>query len=265
MAPDLRSIPHKMRHPPFLARHGAAALRAATTAALALLALAASSCRQNVVAPVTSLPPHLEAAAGADGPLGVPVVTHLEAQSIGDTLYIVGRLRSRDRAVTPFYDPSHLGGWSLQVMLDNDPARDIYWRGFDYIVRGVEWDRISGTFVTRRIDLDDATPGGWGPESGLSTFRLSQWGFVVAIPMRAIGGLDHGLSFCVETYTTVACESCDGGLTQDYPDDYFGTLGNRRPRFATQLASRLHSTVTPLLRHGADADPRLAGLLAFGR
>lgn len=200
----------------------------------------------------------------------VPEITHLRADARRDTLYIRGQLRPRSRENSPFYGPTTLGGWSLQVFLDTDPAHSIYWRGYDYVVRGVEWTPASNSFVTRQITLDSTTPGGWGPQSGVALFVQRPREFQIAIPLRAVGGIERDVSYCVETYATIPCPACDGRLTQEWADDYFATLPDARhhPPFAGMAAPRTMgyaALLAPLPRHNADADPRLASQLPTDR
>src|SRR2546428_135495 len=82
------------------------------------------------------------------------------------------------------------------------------------VLRGVEWSPTATTFVTRQITLDPTTPGGWGPQVGLATFSQKRRSFEIAIPLESFGGFESRVNYCVETYATIACPDCDGGLTQ---------------------------------------------------
>jgi len=247
------------------------------TPAFAILAIALflvlSSCRMGAEAPARQLPLLVEprvmsTAAGDADPLPatieamVPAITHLHAEARRDSLFIRGELRPRDRSYAPFYDPSRVGGWSLQVFIDNDHRNVGYWRGYEYVVRGVEWTPEANSFVTRLITLDPDTPGGWGPEVGRTTFTQKQRSFEIAIPLESIGGIESSVDYCVETYATLACPICEGGLTQEWSDDYFATLGDTRSHdFASVSApgsAGLAATSVLVRGHGADAAAHLA-------
>ena len=238
----------------------------------------------DVAGPLHAAPALLETAAvsappgnsgfGADTPVDsihvmAPEISHLRSEVRRGTLYISGQMRARSRTYVPFYGPATLGGWSLQVFLDTDPNHTAYWRGYDYIVRGVEWNRSANTFVTRRITLDPETPGGWGPQSGIATFAQRFRNFEIAIPISAVGSVDRGVGYCVETYATVNCAACDGGLTQEWADDYFAALADRRDHdpivIVVPRAMGSSALLTPLPRHGAAADLRLASNGPNGR
>ncbi len=251
-------------------------------AALALaLFLATSSCRMDVLAPSRNLASVAQRGPGTSVATGnpdhaqvaiesmVPAIIHLKAEARRDSLFIRGQLQFRDHLYTPFYDPSHVGGWALQVFIDNDLTNAGYWRGYDFVVRGVEWSPSANTFVTRQITLDPNTPGGWGPDVGSATFTQKPRGFEVAIPLAAIGGFEKSVNYCVETYATIACPDCGEGFTQEWSDDYFETLGDQRSHSVAGLSpfgdGSLAARSTPLRGHGADADPRLAhGWVASG-
>ena len=134
----------------------------------------------------------------------VPVIGGLRAEVRDATLILRGRLLSRDGLFESFYDPYHPGGWSLQLFLNTDRQPTGYWLGYDYVVRGGEWNAGDGTFVTRKITFDDRYPGGWGPSSGEATFSLEGGSFTLAVPLGAIGAGDGDLDFALETYATVA-------------------------------------------------------------
>jgi len=156
------------------------------------------------------------------------------------------------------------------MFLDTDPRNFIYWLGYDYVVRGVEWSPATNTFVTRQITLDPTTPGGWGPQSGSAAFTQKPRSFEVAIPLAAVSGIESTLEYCVETYATISCPDCGAGLTHEWADDYFATLGDIRrhdvvagtsvPRSAYLMASP-----APQAGHRADADLRLAARISSAR
>ena len=120
------------------------------------------------------------------------------------------------------YSPYHPGGWCLQVFLNTDRQTTGYWLGFDYVVRGVEWNPASGASIVRRITLEPDYPGGWGPESGVATLQAIRGNFSIAIPLAAIGDTGGDLDFALETYATVACPDCESGYAQEFAADYFG-------------------------------------------
>ncbi len=161
----------------------------------------------------------------------VPVVRELRTELRGDTLYVRGQLHPGDPAYRTFYDPYRAGGWSLQLFLNTDQARTGYWLGFDYIVRGVEWSP-DGSFVVRRIAPTDA---GWGPASGAARFEIRPRTFELAVPLAAIGGDDGLLDYALEQYATVECPPCEGGTTDIYVADTFGSTGPSGGRHALAL------------------------------
>ena len=158
----------------------------------------------------------------------VPAITRLRSEVRRGTLYLTGQLNARGRGADAEYTPYRPGGWCLQVFLNTDRLRTGYWLGFDYIVRGVEWNPASGASIVRRITLEPGYPGGWGPESGKATLRASRGSFTIAIPLGAIGGTDGDLDFALETYATVACPECAPGYSQVYAADYFGSSSAAR-------------------------------------
>lgn len=154
----------------------------------------------------------------------VPVITHLRAEVRGGTLYLAGNLAANGNRSESDYSPDVPGGWCLQVLLNTDQRRTGYWLGYEYIVRGVEWDRVTRATVVRRITLEEGYPGGWGPSSGEATLRASRGSFAIAVPLDAIGGDDGNLDFVLETYLTVECPECAAGYSHCYGADYFGTV-----------------------------------------
>ena len=176
----------------------------------------------------------------------VPEIARMRSEVSHGTLYLSGQLRYRDRWTgTVEYTPYVPGGWCLQVFLNTDRQRTGYWLGFDYIVRGVEWNPVSGASIVRRITLEPGYPGGWGPASGKATLRATRRGFAIAIPLGAIGGGGDDLDFALETYATVACPECESGHSQIYAADYFGSWSATRrgelaivPRSTSREASR---------------------------
>jgi len=155
-------------------------------------------------------------------PSPVPAMTRLRCEVRGDTLYLRGQFSVSEHG--DFYGPARPGGWMLQLLLDTGQDGVGYWRGYDYIVRGGEWS--GGRFTVRRITLDDSTPGGWGPASGHARFRLLPRHFELAIPLDALGGDDGRADFALETYLTVACPDCPGGVSAVGVGDYLGRSGS---------------------------------------
>ena len=263
---------------------GAGVVRISAFAAVVLaLALATSSCRLDALSPARGLEASIALASVvpgtgvlAEAPVDsihamVPAITHLRADARGDTLHIRGQIRARSRGYLPYYGPGALGGWSMQVFLDTDPFHTAYWRGYDYVVRGVEWTPATNSFVTRRITLDPNTPGGWGPQSGVATFVQRPHDFEIAIPLGAVGGVQRDLGYCVETYATINCAVCNGGLTQEWADDYFAILHDTRGHHG-ELAGIVHkramgfaALLVPSPHHGAAAELRLASRIATDR
>jgi hypothetical protein len=216
-------------------------LRASRAAAVALLAaallFAAGSCRLSPTSPAhdptvggmdASRPVLLADGRHAPPPAEpgegdwVPAITRLRAEVKNGTLYLTGNLRVEGDRSDLEYSPYEPGCWCLQVFLNIDQRRTGYWRGYEYIVRGVEWDPASRAAVVRRITLEPGYPGGWGPTSGAASLRVSRGSFAVAVPLEAIGGDDGNLDFAVETYATVACPECESGTSHCYGADYFG-------------------------------------------
>jgi hypothetical protein len=177
----------------------------------------------------SSAPDFIPAAsyAGRSGPLPdermlVPAISHLRGEVRHGFLYLSGRMNVRGHRTDVQYSPYQPGGWCLQVFLNTDRQATGYWLGFDYIVRGVEWNPASGASVVRRITLEPGYPGGWGPESGVATLQVIHGDFSIAIPLTAIGDAGGDLDFVLETYATVACPDCEPGYTQEFAADYFG-------------------------------------------
>ena len=230
------------------------------------------SCRSTLMAPSENVPVSLNVASptpGAsipDAPVDsihamVPAISQLSVEVRDQTLHIRGLLKRRGHSRAPFYSPNAVGGWCMQVFLDNDPNSAPYWRGYDYVVRGVEWSRPASTFTIRQITLDPETPGGWGPSVGSAAFTQQGQRFEVAVPLAAVGGAEHGVNFCVETYATLACAACTEGMTQEWADDYFGSGGDIRqsnPLAAYSGAGSLMSLRVPRYDHSASMDTRLA-------
>ena len=196
------------------------------------LALMMSSCRGLPVSPPG--PPGIpltgslrsdpaSASQSLEPPSRVPVVTGLRTEVRGDTLYLRALLRTSTGWPAAPYDPSHSGGWVLQLFMNTDQADTGYpWMGIDYLVRGGEW-LGDGSFVVRRVDLGLGGPGGWGPQSGVARFTLGAGSLVLAVPLAAIGDDDGRLDLVLETYATVPCPGCEGGVSQVFVADYFGS------------------------------------------
>ncbi len=173
---------------------------------------------------------------GADERTPVPVITRLRSEVKRGTLYLTGQLETRGLRANAAYTPYQPGGWCLQVFLNTDRRSTGYWLGFDYIVRGVEWDPANGASVVRRITLEPGYPGGWGPESGKATLRVSNGSFAIAIPLRTIGDTNGSLDFALETYATVACPECESGYSHEFAANYFGSSSaDGHPMLATSF------------------------------
>jgi hypothetical protein len=183
-----------------------------------------------------------------DGRAQVPAITRLRGEVRRGTLYLTGQVCARRPRADVKYTPYQPGGWCLQVFLNTDRRSTGYWRGFDYIVRGVEWDPASGASVVRRITLEPGYPGGWGPECGEATLRVSRGSFIIAIPLEVLGGADGDLDFALETYATVACPDCQSGCSQEYAADYFGS---------SSADGRLPLAIGPRPASGGPAGPGL--------
>jgi hypothetical protein len=267
--------------PPFLSeRVGRTTARAcALVVSATLLALAVGSCRLDPLAP-RGTPALASDPAGAGGalpsprwddvatpaPVGneavVPEITWIRVEVGRETLLIQGMLRPRDPSYQPFYGPATPGGWLLQVMLNTGPDAPGYWRGYDYIVRGGEWSLEARTLVVRHITLDGDTPGGWGPACGLAYFDPRPLRFEIAVPRAAIGAFGRSLDFCLETYATVPCPVCAGGVSAEYVDDYFVSVPDLDSRAVVVVPTRrpalLSAAGLRAGRAGTDAVPRLA-------
>jgi hypothetical protein len=203
-------------------------LRPPRAAAVALMAVAlllsANSCRLFPTSPAHDPTVGGASGSGLEPAERVPVITHLRGEVRGGTLYLAGNLAADGGRQELNYSPYVPGGWCLQVLLNTDQQRTGYWRGYEYIVRGVEWDRVSRVAVVRRITLEEGYPGGWGPSSGEATLRVSRGSLAIVVPLDAIGGDDGNLDFVLETYATVRCPECAGGYSHRYGADYFGAV-----------------------------------------
>jgi hypothetical protein len=247
--------------------------RALVLTTLLVAGVGLASCRSSMITgpltatavstinPTVAVPPAPEPAPVDTIHAMVPEVTNLTTEVRGGTLYVRGMVKSRSRFYAPFYAPATNGGWSLQLFVDTEPMRSVYWMGFDYVVRGVEFDAARRTFVTRHITLDADTPGGWGPASGTAAFtQRSMRTFEIAVPLESIRAIDGNVAFCLETYATVECPACDGGLTQEFADDYFGTITDTRSHAPVAVAMHplgLSALARPQAGHTANADARL--------
>jgi len=253
---------------------GRAFVRALLLATCAVaLALTASSCR---VDPLSTVRPETAVVAATPGgevatdPTGpgdpelaqVPLFTLLHAQIKGDALVLTGRVRPRSFKRMPVYDPYHAGGWALQLFVDANPDVNTYWLGYEHLVRGVEWDPGRGTMVTRSITLEDGYPGGWGPSTGFSEFRQTRLGFTLTVPLATLGGSVDHVNFALETYATVACDGCDGGVAQNFAEDYFGSANAKGGVISPPDRTPESLRGIALATHGASADVRLARLTA---
>lgn len=200
---------------PLLDRTGAAGDRAASGLGIARPGLQGANGNAAAYGARARLRPFRAA------PGDVPQVRDLRAQLFDSTLEIRGELSGAPgRALR--YDPFAAGGWMLQVFINADQDATGYWLGFDYIVRGGELLN-DHQVVVRRIAPDPIYPGGWGPQSGVARLLVHDHSFVVDVPLAAIGNDDGRVDFLVETYATVACPDCGGGVTQIVGEDYAGT------------------------------------------
>jgi hypothetical protein len=205
-------------------------LRTARSAAAAALLFLSGGCRLSPMSPVGTPGTALVGLAGVAAPSdvaasqpAVPTLTHLRAEVKHGVLLLTGNLAVEGWRHPPEYSASSPGGWCLQVLLNTDQQRTGYWRGYDYIVRGVEWNPESRIAVVRRITLESGYSGGWGPASGEASLRPGRVTFAVEVPLAAIGDDDGNLDFAVDTYLTVACPECESGRSQCYGATYFGT------------------------------------------
>ncbi len=76
----------------------------------------------------------------------------------------------------------------------------------------------------------------------------------VTIPLAAIGSPAGRVPVAVETYATVGCDACDGGMTAWFVDDTFGVIGDHG---RTDLPPYFATTLLPARGHSTVADPRL--------
>lgn len=157
----------------------------------------------------------------------VPRVRDLRCEVHGSTVTIRGELACGP-GQTMRYDPFTAGGWMLQVFVNTDQLDTGYWMGFDYIVRGGELLN-DHQVVVRQIAPSDEFPGGWGPQSGDARLVVHDRSFQLDVPRAALGGDDGRIDFLVETYATVPCPACNGGVTQVLGDDYAGTTARVMP------------------------------------
>jgi hypothetical protein len=190
--------------------------------------------------------------------LRTPVIRQMRAEVRGDALVLRGSFEPFDTKLRRPYDPCRSGGWILQLFMNTDQAPTGYpWMGVDYLVRGSEV-RPDGGFVVRRVDPGDEFPGGWGPESGTAKFAQQPQDFTLTVPLASIGGDEGMLDFVLETYVTVACPECEGGVTHEWAGDFFGSTSARRIR-ADGLAT---VDVAWLSRDQAVRSGRFGSLLA---
>jgi hypothetical protein len=167
--------------------------------------------------------------------LQVPVITRLRARARGGALRMRGQVAARGPRSGFRYDPYAADGWQLQLFLNTDQAATGYWLGYDYLVRGSEWS--DGCFVVRRIEPGEQYPGGWGPESGRCEFHQRAHGFLMMLPTSALGGDDGMLDYALDTYATVPCTDCAGGVVAEYCATYFGS-SVRRGRPVEEMPGR---------------------------
>jgi hypothetical protein len=237
-------------------------------AAVLLAASLVASCRSAPLAPVRAPEPAaLAGSVGSDPGLGyhvgssgvrMPVIRDMRGDVRGDTLVLRARFEPFAARLRRPYDPSHAGGWILQLFMNTDQAPSGYpWMGIDYLVRGGEV-RPDGGLVVRRVELDDSFPGGWGPESGSARLSQAPEDFTLAVPLRAIGDDDGALDFVLETYAVVDCPECEGGVTAEWAGDFFGTTTGRHLTIADLAAP----SVAWLSRDDAVRSGRFGALLA---
>lgn len=221
---------------------------AAVAAVAAALLLAAGSCRLSPTSPARDPtvggPGDLTAARAVGGGHApppapdaeerIPVITHLGGVVTNGTLHLTGNLTTPGARSELEYSPYEPGSWCLQVLLNTDQRRTGYWLGYDYIVRGVEWDAATRLAVVRRITLEPGFPGGWGPGCGEATLRVSRGSFALAVPLEAIGGDDGNLDFVLEAFLTVDCPECADGYSHTYGAHYFGVVSPRGPAVAAR-------------------------------
>lgn len=198
-----------------------------------VLLLLLSSCRSVPVSPVsgqltelsTSQPESPSAGPAISEVELTPAVVGLRASVRDGILHLSGTIRPQRLA----YDPEHAGGWMLQLFLNTDQAETGYpWMGVDYVVRGSERSAGGEEMTVRRIEPGFGDPGGWGPQSGVAQFTQRGSMFVLQVPMAALGGDDGVMDFVLETYTTVNCAKCEGGVTHYRLADYSGVTRIQR-------------------------------------
>jgi hypothetical protein len=206
--------------------------------AVPALSLAIGACRMSGHAFATS--PEVavgrmpdDARRPADGAApdpAAPMLVHLQFRRAADTLHVTAHFVRRDPRVRTFFDPYTAGGWSFQLFLNTDALPSGYWRGYDYVVRGVELSR-ERTIPIRLTTGEPAGPDGWGPECAHVTLSTDGMTVSFPIPLAALGSPAGEVEFALETYVTHACPACPGGVSQDYAADYFGVAddGARHP------------------------------------
>ncbi len=158
----------------------------------------------------------------------VPLITRLDARVRGDHLEIEAHVIPRHQGANLSFDPTVEGGWALQLFVNTDRGPTGYWMGFDYVVRGTELVSMNEMQV-RLTTGDCGCPGGWGPATGTAPFRDQSRVMDISIPLAALGDDDGAVDYAFETYATVACAECPGGVAQIYFDDYFGSTGAGAP------------------------------------
>lgn len=238
--------------------------------ALLVAASLVASCHQAPLAPAPA-PEGARVAASGDPfdpgddlrvtPSGtqMPVIREMRGEVRDGVLYMRATLDPFVARLRRPYDPNHSGGWLLQFFMNTDQADTGYpWMGIDYLVRGGEI-RPDGQLVIRHVEPGDNFPGGWGPESGSAMFSQKPQEFTLAIPLAAIGDDDGVLDFVLETYVTVECPECEGGVTAQWAGDFFGTTAGRR----LTAEDLIGPSVVWLSRDDAVRSGRFARLLAL--
>lgn len=169
----------------------------------------------------------------------LPRLQWMRAWFRNDSLVFRAQLLPADRDVA--YDPDTPGGWMLQLFLDFDGYGQGYGDGYDWIVRGGEWD--GERFVVRRIQPGDQWPGGWGPPTGFADFDYRTRSLTVTVPRSALGRYVGPVRYKLEVYETIVCDACPGGFTHAYFDLWRGATDEAPGR----------GTVRPLaeLEHGS--------------
>ncbi len=191
----------------------------------AVLLLTLTSCREAPLAPATA---RERDSATAPGPVepGVLTLRMLRADVID------GTLRVRAVIATPpgeraFYSSQEVGGWFVQLFLNTDQSPTGYAAGYELVVRGGEPTGASSCPV-RRTDGGNG-PGGWGDAVGEATLDVDGRTLLITVPLASIDA-DGRLDYALETYVTVACDACEGGIGAEFTSGMSGTTDSRIAR-----------------------------------